>query len=332
MLTDFQQTICRLTICGGLLAAVSACAPPGPARMPALAQLDVPDHYAFAPPAADSAHRCDSSNWAQLFDDPILANLVSRADAPAERAEIATAYFGVRLAQARITDTHARLATLAELQQVAHFRARARLVTDRDPLQIEAEQARLSATLPQFEAEIASRVARIAVLTGRSPSDIRDWLSGPAAIPVGPADVQLGKPSDLLARRDELRRAGKRFDFAGWPFTPSYASEAAYRRAILSAQADVEKALAAFESAKAHEAALFDALAKGETLIDLMRRQYRDGLADYATLTSQESALAATRDDLNMARADRADALVRLCLALGADETAEDEKGARNGR
>lgn len=309
-----------MIIWAGLAASISACAPIRGDHLPTLSEIDVPDRYATAPAGSDAERSCGTGSWPRLFDDAILVNLSERAEDPSVRAEIASTYIALRLAQARKSDAQARIDNLADLQQLASFRARASLVTERDPLQIDAERARIAADLPLQDSAVATGAAHIAALIGATPDEVLAHLALPAAIPTGPANIRIGQPSELRDRRDDLRAAKGRLRTASWPLGPSPAAVTAYRRAFLKAQADVETAVAAFEGANAHEQGLFDALAKSEAVAALARRQYREGLSDYAALSGTEFALMSIRGDLSDARATRANALIRLCDALGRAE------------
>ena len=321
--------LARLPVMMGLAlaATLSGCASAGKDHAATLAGIDLPNRYAAAPADAGPAVRCDRSSWPGLFGDELLSDLAGRAAPASAQADVATGYVVVRLNQARITEAHARLARLSDLQQLALYRARAGLVTDRDRLQIEAEQARIAATLPLLDAAILSAAARIAVLTGTGPEDVHARLAAPAAIPAGPAYIGVGQPADLIAQRDDVRAATRWFDATGWLPGGSKASARKYRRSILLAQAEVETALAGFEGAKAREVALLEAIARSEALADLVRRQYRDGLADYTALAAVDSMLDSTRGDLNEARAARARSLIALCLALGRDRAEGTDNG-----
>lgn len=311
--------LARLPVMTGLAlaAAVSGCASAGKDHSATLARIDLPNRYAAAPADAGQAARCDTASWPALFGDTLLADFARRASPASAQAEVATAYIGARLDQARITDAHARMARLTDLQQLALYRARAGLVTDRDRLQIEAEQARITAALPPLDAEILAAAARIAVLTDEAPADVHARLAVPAAIPAGPAHIGVGQPADLIARRDDVRAATRWFDATGWLPGASKGSARKYRHSILQAQAEVETALAGFEGAKAREVALLEAIARSEALAELVRGQYRDGLADYTALAAVDSMLETTRGELNDTRAARARSLIALCLALG---------------
>lgn len=299
-----------------LATALSGCTLAGNQRPPTLAQLGLADRYSLPGAAQDGAAQ-DVARWWTLFDDPLLADLVPRGVGPAARAEIARSYLDLRLQQIRIANARAYLTTLHDVRDVARFRAEAKLVSERDALQIDAESARIAATIPPLDAAIAADAGRITLLAGADPGAFREQLTSPASIPTGPASVAIGAPSDLLGRRKDLRAATARLAAGGWLRGPSEASLQSYRHVVLVAQEDVERALAVFEGARTREQHLTDAVAKTESVATLAGQQYRDGLADYDALSAVDMALLAVRNDLAEARAARARALIDLCLALG---------------
>ncbi len=313
-----MQTKSGVAACALLAAVLSGCALAGGDRLPTLAQLGLADRYALAP--AESPQAAGSPDrWWHLFDDPLLANLAERAQEGATRTDLGRAYVTLRLHQARVDNARAYLAAQTENGAVARFRAEAKLVTERDALQIEAESARVAADIATQEAQGAADAARITALAGEAPGMLREQLAAPAQIPVGPASIAVGLPSDLAERRPDLRAAAARLKAANFLGGQSPASLAVYRKAMLAAQDDVERALAAFDGAGARAGGLADALQKTEIVARLARQQYREGLAGYDTLAGAEAALLAARDALAGARAVRAQALIDLCVALAGD-------------
>ncbi|WEJ98078.1 MAG: efflux transporter outer membrane subunit [Candidatus Sphingomonas phytovorans] len=92
---------------------------------------------------------------------------------------------------------------------------------------------------------------------------------------------------------------------------------AAYKQTVLTALEDVENALTALQSAKDRQAQFAIALDAAANSAILSRSQYRAGLTDITTLNTNESALLSAQNGLSNARADQAQALVQLYLALG---------------
>lgn len=95
------------------------------------------------------------------------------------------------------------------------------------------------------------------------------------------------------------------------------AAFAGYRLAVLTALEDVENAIVALDSARERERQFAIALDAATASAQFARSQYRTGLVDFTTLNTQESALISARNGLVQARADKANALVALYIALG---------------
>ena len=95
------------------------------------------------------------------------------------------------------------------------------------------------------------------------------------------------------------------------------AALAAYRGTVLSALEDVENAVVALDSARAREAQFRIALDAATNSALLGRLQYRNGLTDFTTLNTSESALLSAQNGLTQARSDQATALIQLYVALG---------------
>ncbi len=317
----------RVAVCVLLATAMSGCALAGNDRPLTLAQLGLADRYSMAAAGEqDMTATVDRDRWWRSFGDDLLTELIERAQDASARAGIARAYVALRLRQARIDNARGYMTALGETREVARFRAEAKLVTERDALQIDADSARIAAAIPVLEAGILADAARIAVLSGDAPGTLHEQLVPPGPVPVGPQPLLLGSPSDLLTRRADLRATAARLKAGNWLGKPSAAAQASFRRAVLAAQEEVENAQTAFDGAGAHERGLADALAKADSVARLARQQYRDGLADYDALGGAEAALLAARDALAEARSARAAALIDLCLALG-DEPPDQVTG-----
>ncbi|CAN5549984.1 efflux transporter outer membrane subunit [soil metagenome] len=92
---------------------------------------------------------------------------------------------------------------------------------------------------------------------------------------------------------------------------------AAYKSTVLTGLEDVENAVVALDSAQQREAEFAIAYDAANNSAILSRTQYRSGLTDFTTLNTSESSLLSARNGLSQARADKANALVQLFLALG---------------
>lgn len=303
------------------------------------AEMGVADRYASAGPQAGPAaaepQRPDLAKWWQSFDDPVLDALIERGrrdnldmkaaalaggkgGAPAiavvrgtVEADIARAYIALRGRQTMIEDVRDFLTQRQSLIPLARFRVQAGLVTPLDVARAVAGRDEAAARIVELEARNRQDAGRIAVLTGQAPQAPGDLLDGTARLPAGPANVALGRPSDLPVRQLSTR-------------TP--AGQIAYKRAFLKAVQAVEAQNTAFQYAGLREAALLRAATSAEAAARLGRRAYAQGLADYSTLEQVEADLLSTRTALRQTQARRALALIGLYVALGGGpvETAGD--------
>ncbi len=92
---------------------------------------------------------------------------------------------------------------------------------------------------------------------------------------------------------------------------------AGYRKAVVSAFSDVEKALVAVRQTTLQEAMLQKSLVASRRAYDLAKEQLRAGTIDYVTLLQTEQTLFTTLDALSQARLARYQAAVTLYQALG---------------
>jgi outer membrane protein, multidrug efflux system len=122
-------------------------------------------------------------------------------------AEVARNYIDLRGAQRRLDVLDARIGTLRETLQMVRARQQGGLTNDLDVARSEALLDDTIAARPSLEYAAAAAVHRLAVLTGRQPETVLDRLAEHAPIPVVPAELQIGLPAELVARRPDVRRA-----------------------------------------------------------------------------------------------------------------------------
>jgi NodT family efflux transporter outer membrane factor (OMF) lipoprotein len=79
--------------------------------------------------------------------------------------------------------------------------------TDRDVAQAEAQLESTRAAVPLLETGCYTAIHRLGVLLGNGPGSLAAELSQASPLPVTPAAVPAGLPSELLERRPDIRRA-----------------------------------------------------------------------------------------------------------------------------
>jgi len=155
--------------------------------------------------------------WGRLASGRDAADrtlLATRYDAETVRialaAEVATGYFTLRLADAELALSRATLATRDDNVRLQRARHDAGLVSTFELRQAEAERASVAATIPPLEQAAALAQSALAALAGRTPRAV----FAPAVARgteletlAGAPEVPPGLPSDLLARRPDIRRA-----------------------------------------------------------------------------------------------------------------------------
>ena len=145
-----------------------------------------------------AAARADAAEW-------------TRADAAITlAAEVAQAYFALRLAQAQSAVIAGEIARQRRSLEIAAHVAQVGLTP---PIDITRQRARLRATEARAEpvrADADVRVHALGLLIGEAPEALRAELTRPEAptsmLPIVPA----GLPSDLLRRRPDVRAAERR--------------------------------------------------------------------------------------------------------------------------
>ncbi len=184
--------------------------------------------------SADEAARAGESRTGELFDVLGLCSfeidlwgkykrldeaaraelLATEADRDAIQlsltAQVAAFYFKCRTLQARTRIARRRLDSYAKTCDLYRKRLQHGYVQELDLRRIEADRYSTEALLFQLENRLSRAQTALSVLLGRSPREIAEGFSGKVialdstgALPQTPAHI----PSDLLARRPDVRRA-----------------------------------------------------------------------------------------------------------------------------
>ncbi len=132
---------------------------------------------------------------------------------------------------------------------------------------------------------------------------------------VGTSALSVGGLTDVITGGLFARLAQTLFD--GGQRAAADGALAAYRQTVLTALEDVENALVALDTAKRRQTELAISFDAANNAAILARSSYRAGLTDFQTLLDAERSLLSSRDSLSRARADQAQALIQLYLALG---------------
>lgn len=119
-------------------------------------------------------------------------------------AEVALHYMDLRGAQAVRRATEEAIPRVRVLARGAGFGA----------ANAAAQVALLEAALPAIEATEARLANRIALLLAQPPGALHDTLSPPRPVPLPPASVSAGVPSELAQRRPDIRAAEARLHAA----------------------------------------------------------------------------------------------------------------------
>ena len=122
-------------------------------------------------------------------------------------AEVARNYVELRGSQRELEVTERSLASQRQTVEVTRNQQANGVATQFDVSRAMAQASATEAELPAIENRQWQAIHRIAVLLGREPNALAKQLSERRPIPVPPAEVPVGVPSELLRRRPDIRRA-----------------------------------------------------------------------------------------------------------------------------
>jgi NodT family efflux transporter outer membrane factor (OMF) lipoprotein len=122
-------------------------------------------------------------------------------------ADVARNYAEVRGAQAQLAILSRTLQSERDARDLAQARFDAGLGTALDVERAEGLLDSTTSRMPDLERSVRRATYRIGVLLGEQPAALTAELEEPGALPAQPPDVPALLPSELLARRPDLRRA-----------------------------------------------------------------------------------------------------------------------------
>lgn len=148
-----------------------------------------------------------------------------RADAQASALDLAAAqvaivgdvartYFELRGLQERLRVARENAENQAETLRLVQARYDAGRDSEFDLSRARAQQSATASRIPALEAQVATAMHRLAVLTGRTPDALIAELSAPAPLPALPARIDPGTPGVLLRRRPDVAAAEARLHAA----------------------------------------------------------------------------------------------------------------------
>lgn len=136
------------------------------------------------------------------------AALWSRRDAAVTlAAEVAQAYFALRLDQQQLGVVDEELQRQRRSLQIAGNVARVGLVPQIDVTRQQQSITSLEARREPIQADIRVRIHALGILLGAEPQSLSPELTAPAAPLAQAPIVPAGLPSDLLRRRPDIRRS-----------------------------------------------------------------------------------------------------------------------------
>lgn len=124
--------------------------------------------------------------------------------------EVVRSYVELRGNQQLAAILRSNVATAKSTVELVRTRLQAGMATELDLARAGTQLANAESLLPETERAIRASIHRLGVLLGREPGALHSELEKEGAIPAPPAKVMVGLPSELVARRPDLRRAERK--------------------------------------------------------------------------------------------------------------------------
>jgi NodT family efflux transporter outer membrane factor (OMF) lipoprotein len=120
--------------------------------------------------------------------------------------DVAKNYADLRANQAQLEITRRNVAAQQQTVEVTRERFKLGLTSYLDVAQAEAQKAATASNLPTIEAAIKQSIHRLGILLGKEPNALKTELAAIRPLPQSNRVMATGLPSDLLARRPDLRQ------------------------------------------------------------------------------------------------------------------------------
>ncbi len=126
------------------------------------------------------------------------------------RAQVGTTYMQVRTMQMQLDILKTAQANFQTTLDLANTKYRAGTNTLLDVYQAQMHLDEVEALIPKLEADLAAAIFSIAQLCGTTPEPMMRLLGPAAPLPMGPEEIGVGIPADLLRRRPDVRSSERR--------------------------------------------------------------------------------------------------------------------------
>lgn len=120
--------------------------------------------------------------------------------------DVASGYIALRSAQAQLDIARRSAEAKNRNAELTGERWRRGLVSQLDAAQAQAQAAQARAGIPSQEASVQQAIHRLGTLLGQTPEALVDELTTARPLPECPTAGVTGLPSELLARRPDLRK------------------------------------------------------------------------------------------------------------------------------
>jgi NodT family efflux transporter outer membrane factor (OMF) lipoprotein len=122
-------------------------------------------------------------------------------------AEAARIYVTIRTLEERLQIAYENIRLQQESLNIASVRFKYGATTELDVTQAQTNLADTQALVPVTQKLLQQAKNALSTLLGMPPSDLSQLLGGSGTIPVAPAEVMVGIPTELLRRRPDIRQA-----------------------------------------------------------------------------------------------------------------------------
>jgi NodT family efflux transporter outer membrane factor (OMF) lipoprotein len=123
------------------------------------------------------------------------------------RAELARDYIELRDTQDLLQIAKQNLDIANDALKLTRVRAHEGVTTDLDVSNAAAQVENIESLIPTLESHSETAINAIGLLLGQEPGALRQTLAAPREVPVLPAQVPIGFPSELVQRRPDIRKA-----------------------------------------------------------------------------------------------------------------------------
>jgi outer membrane protein TolC len=288
----------------------------------------LPKQWIDAADARVRSQSADLSHWWQVFNDPLLDELIreaysqnvtlQKAKAQSEQAhsqleydealvtvfaDVASTYMRIRQCQMQIQMAEKNVELQTDVLKLVRDRFEKGAINELDYDQAQSIVPQTESYIARLKTQLRKAENRLCVLLGKPPTDLQSRF-GRAGVPASPSEIAVGTPTDILKQRPDVQGAAQE-------------STLTRREFALKASEEVENGIASYLHAHEQAERLRASLVAAMKAMKIGIAMYDVGKLEFDALAKIERSLVESSDQLIEAQAQIALSVIQIYSGLG---------------